>query len=264
MTDNINPSAAAARESSRRSSGQFGIQEHSAPEATLSVESNRSRRVSALAKEITELRQKTWKLEDKVKDEMLAQIWDCAPINAAAVHFWPNEGFERTTLEFGGFFDANNEPIELDNDDDIQEAASWLSASDISGLSHRTHAPVVILDAQATRERIDTLIAEHRAGNSGRSGSQIEEEIDSALSRYLRQLAAEQGWDSLDLTWDQEGREGLRLEAIVKDGKRRKAGSGHLDDHEAIWAAARYRRPVAGVMTTSQGLTGPFTITFTN
>lgn len=262
MTD-INPAAEVAREKARTTAGQFGAQEHSAPETALPEVSARDLRIQKASQRLAELSDEKAALEAQVKAEIIGGIWETVPLEADAVLFDQFDSKWGEGLEFGCLMDADGNELTPEHDDEYRDAATWFSPDDIEyDPGYSGH--VIAVGKDATRERIIVLEEEHRTGDSGRSGVQIGNDTDVAVTRYLRQLAAEHGWESIELGWDQEGREGLKVEAIVKDGKRRKAGSGHLDDHDAIWAAARYDRPLHSVMTSDSGTRGPFHLPFTS
>lgn len=262
MTD-ITPAAVAARESAREAGGQFGAQNHSAPEAALAEISARAARVQEMERRLRALRAEADALESTIKLEKIGAVWEHVPLAADAVVFDVYDSGFGPRVEFGGIIDAIGDEMVQEYDDEYREAASWLVPSDLD-YDETLSGPAIQVGKEATRERILALEEDHRTGASGRAGAHISEDMAVAVTRYLRQVAAEQGWDSIELTWDQDGREGLRADVIVKAGKRYKAGSGHLDDHEALWAAARYDRPVPTKMTTEHGVVGPFIIDFTN
>lgn len=260
MTD-ISPSAAAARENARQPAGQFGEQQHTTPETALSEPSAREKRVQTRSVRLRELQNETDQLTSLIKADAVGELWEVVPVHADAIVFESYDSGYGAHLEYVSVIDGHGDDIDLDYDDEYRDAASWFDADDID-FDDSYSAHVIAVGKDATRARIIALEEEYRTGDSGRSGGEISDDSDIAVTRYLRQVAAEQGWESIELDWEQGGREGLRAVAITSNGKRRKAGSGHLDDHEAIWAAARYPRPVPGTMTAPQGVRGPFHIDF--
>lgn len=261
MTDII-PAAAVAREKARTTAGQFGTQEHSAPETTLPELSAREIRIQKASQRLSELSREKDALEAQVKAELISEIWESAPLEAEAVVYDKFDSRFGEGLEFGCLVDADGNELTPDYDDVYRDAATWFNPDDILYDPGYT-GHVIEVGKDATRARIVALEEDYRTGESGRSGKQIGDDIDSAVTRYIRQVAAEQGWESAELDWDEGNRTGLKLSAVVANGKRRTAGSGHLDDHEAIWAASRYAHPVSSAMTPESGSRGPFHINFT-
>lgn len=259
----INPVAESARESARGATGRFGEQHHTAPETTLPEISARATRIEEMSARLLQLHVATAALEASLKTELIGEVWARTPIEAETLVFDSYDSGFGPNVEFGAALDANGDEITLANDMPFRDAAANLDPDDLEyNPGYSGH--VIEVGKDSTRDRIRDLEEEYRTGESGRSGRQIGDDIDVATSRYLRQVAAEQGWQSAELDWDEEGREGLKLSAVVANGVRRPAGSGHLDDHEAIWAASRFIHPAPSVMSTDRGPGGPFTITFTN
>ena len=207
MTDDISPAAAAARENARQAGGQFGTQQHSAPEATLQEElSARDLRIRKATQRLAQLSDEKAILETQVKADIIGGIWEVVPLEADAVLFDQFDSKWGAGLEYGCLLDAEGNELTPEYDDEYRDAATWFSPDDIAyDPGYSGH--VIEVGTHATRERILALEEEYRTGESGRAGSQIGDDTDVAVTRYLRLLAAEEGWESIELDWDEPGRE---------------------------------------------------------
>ncbi|SDH35518.1 hypothetical protein [Microbacterium sp. 77mftsu3.1] len=261
MTD-ISAVDKAARESARQKSGEFGKQTHSAPEATLTAEaptkSAREQRIEDGKQRFKGIHRQWLAAQRDLAAEFAGQAFETAPIDADKIVFTGGGGYD--SMSYLGMYDADGEWVHREGLD-YRDLAEWADADAKSAglVKHGTRYELRV-GKDATRERIGALQYEWRKGVTGRSSASIGDDIDAAATRYLNQVAAEQGWDSIQLDWEDEGREGLVAKKITAGGKTYRAGSGDLDDHEALWAATQFARPTDR-MTRTDGV-APFTLTF--
>lgn len=254
---------AVARREAARVNGRFGEQENTAPDLELAEQSPRERRLAELEARMDRAQAELDAATEVFFTELVGGVWESAPPNVASIRFrhYPDG------IYYDGMLDADDVWVVDPHDPynhraEYSRVAEYANESDLGATFDNVNgfAAIIRVGKDATRERLSALEQEWKAGTSGRSSKQIGEDIDIAATRYLSQVAAEQGWDSIELGWDEEGRTGLRAVAITAGGRRYRAGSGDLDDHEAIWAAAQFSHPTTK-MTPDHG-PGPFTLTF--
>jgi hypothetical protein len=267
MTDFISDAARNRRESARVQGGRFGEQQHSAPETSLPEPSARDERLADLRARFDSVHTEWKAAQAALLAEHVSAVWEHVPLHAERVQFNIAEhGGEG--LWFRGVFDSNGQWIFVDSKDHHDGAehysavAEWADENELTGGLERDGGYVALfVGKDATRDRIGALQAEWKDGTSGRSSRQIGDDIDIATTRYMGQVAAEKGFASVELDWDEEGRTGLKATAVTTTaGKRVKAGSGTLDDHEILWAAAQFGIPTPA-MERTDGV-APFTLRF--
>lgn len=268
MTD-INPSAAAAREASREATGQFGAQEHSAPEGEIAAppRTEREQRLDSMVATRVELLRQLADADARLRTALVGELWEKVPVGVESIEVSQVWSDETSFLGFDGLRGADGEYIDEGTYDRglYDDFTSFFTTDTIDDYftrgEQRFADQVFALDVgkDATRARIGALQDEWRGNAFGRSSREIGDDIDTATTRLIRQVAAEQGFESIELVWDEPGRTGLRLSAVTAAGKRHKAGSGNLDDHEVLWAAGQYSSPQVG-MRAPNGVVGPFII----
>ena len=255
MTDSISEPARARREAARES-GRFGTQPQSAPETTLPKPTAREQRLAKLHERFDAVKVEWEASQAALLAEYVSAAWETVPLSVERIQFH-NYGGDEGGLFYRGMFDADGHWVHEEGVD-YRDIAEWADLDDLThGLEHDGGYVALRVGKDATRERIAAL----QSAPFTRPGNEISAEIDIAVTRYMGQVAAEKGFQSVTLSWDQEGRAGLRATHVTAaDGHCYKAGSGALDDHEIIWAAAYLDTPTPR-MTTTDGA-APFTLTF--
>lgn len=208
MTD-INPTAEAARENARHASGQFGTQQHSAPEAELNPRA-----------ELDAVNTLYWGNTESIQEEVALYLQFGMPEGAHRVEFEPSDQGDYLVVS-RAFDEAGNE-IETEDDYD-----RWADVDDVIGnLGHpddnrnirellpetgngvhtwtRTD-PTNEADELTIRERIEKLKAVRRELGAGSQAAAI-----TAIRRMLPEGAR------LTLTWgDQGGPDYLTVEKVT-------------------------------------------------
>ena len=222
MTD-INPAAAAARETARTTTGQFGTQGHSAPETELNPRA-----------ELDAVNSLYHDNADRIREEVALYLQFGMPEAAHRVEF---ENSDQGDYVYAArAFDADGQPIDTEDDYD-----RWASVDDVvSNLGYpddnrQTFAELFKTedggvytwtrtddtneaDELAIRERIDALIAVRRELGSGSQAAAI---------TTVRRLLPE--GSRLVLTWgDQGGPDYLSAEKLIL------ADGTELDGEEAF------------------------------
>ena len=251
--------AEAAREAAREQTGQFGVQEHTAPEAELAAPSTREQRVAELRQHFDEVHREWKAASHALAEEHLSHAIETTPLNAAAARFRYHR--EEDTLGFHGLLDANGEwvPRTYAEEESFRQVAEWADPHDLLlGLEQDGGYATLRLDKDGVRERIRKL---EQAWSDGTiPGDRAAADIDIAVNRYLRQVATEQGFQSVEIEPDPEWRS-YKAVTVTKNGKSHTAGSGDLDDSEILWAVGRIDNPHRYATETSAGR---FTLTFEN
>lgn len=220
MTD-INPTATAAREGARQTTGQFGAQEHTAPEAALNPRAELDT-VNALYQDNT----------DRIREEVALYLQYGMPEGAHTVELEDSD--EGDFLTIARAFDENGVEIETEEDPDRWADADAVISHlghpddnrDIHQLLPKNGNGVHVwtrtdetndADEQTIRERIDTLFTARQELGAGSQAAAI-----TAVRRLLPEGA------TLRLTWgDQGGPDYLTAESITL------ADGTVLDDDDA-------------------------------
>lgn len=250
-------------EQSRRANGQFGAQEHSAPELTVDEPTPNQKRLNDLLAVRGGLDAQLAAVEAQIAEQRVSQLWADAPLTADKLRFITTRDSDGEV--FAAEYDGTMREGRFMPD---QAAASHKDAaadlgSRVGGADFNTDGMYAYLDVSkdGTRARITALEEEWRTNSGGRSSREIGEDLDTATTRYLGQVAREQGFAAIELDWDEESREGLKAVAIqTTAGQRSRAGSGVLDDHEVLWSATRYATPTGQMERNDTG--APFTLRF--
>ena len=249
-------------EQSRRLNGQFGVQEHSAPDVTEPTPNQK--RLNDLLAVRAGLDAQLEAVEAQIAEQRVSQLWADAPVAADALRFVVTKdsdgvvfAAEYTGTLRGGVYMPDD--AEASHKEASADLGGRVAEGDFQLDGLYAHLDV---SKEGTRARITALEEEWRTNTRGRSSREIGEDLDTATTRYLAQVAREQGFAAIELDWGQEGREGLEAVAIhTTAGRRNRAGSGVLDDHEVLWAAARYTNPTQQMERNDTG--APFTLRFT-
>jgi len=268
MTE-ISDAAAAAREQAREATGQFGTQEHTAPdtEVTAAAKSARDLRIDEMVAKTNTLREQLRQEEAKLLPELRSELWAKTPANVTAIDF---EVIHNRDLSFVSFIGlrvwdpefGTEEYIDFaDVDGDLyNDFASFFTQDTIGDYipedEERYGVYSLNVGKDATRQRLLDLQAELAAETPGRSSKQIGDDIDDTVKRYLRQLGAEEGWESIELDWASDGQPNLRAVAAMKGGERFPVEDGS----EAAWAAGHLIAPSTD-MEAPNGVKGPFIVT---
>lgn len=250
-------------EQSRRSNGQFGAHAHSAPELTVTEPTPNQKRLNDLLAVRAGLDAQLSAVQAQIAEQRVSQLWADAPVTADTLRFVTTKDSDGVVFaaEYTGTLRGGN--YMPDGAEGAHKEASVDLGGRVSDADFRSDGLYAHLDVskEGTRARIAALEDEWRTNSRGRSSREIGEDIDIATTRYLAQVAREQGFTAIELDWDQEGREGLTAVAIhTTAGRRNRAGSGVLDDHEVLWAAARYANPTQQMERNETG--APFTLRF--
>ena len=273
MTDaNINPDQLADLEARRRANGEFGEKTHTAAENTLNTAeapmTDRQRRIRDLNSKHYELMTQARALDRQLREAVVAQMWEDAPVEVGIIRFKEEyEGNDRW-FTFDGFYAEDGEQLEPDDagaEDTFRDAASFFNLEDAED-----HFEVVYdgwnsdyfnldVSKHATRARLEALVEDWKTAESGRSSKEVGEDIDTTATRYISQIAAEHGWESIELDRVEGLRQSLTLKSVTKGGKTYSAGE--LDDADAAWAAEQFATPTAR-MIAENGVLGPFTLKF--